>query len=473
MLSFCKKKWPRTTSSEEKAEEDQAAEFQFKADGSVPDSAPNLHKRKNRNLTDVLLYYSSEVVSPELRNRLLRLKEEKESKQQRVTWQDAKELFLSYMEKPNMRLLLYSLTCTKRSDEEQWIDWVQGMILLKINCKKYGLMLPDELWADLAWCQSSSTERRIVGKRPATLEDLEKEVAKLPPRDLPTYRQSMCTRELARIPSINSKSKRRKDVKNLGINQGKSQPSPAGKSYCGYCRRQNAGHEFKDCPKLAKRKLRDAQEAEHKAPSKPDKPNEPTREKKPRQAKTEGERKRRGECFLCGEKGHMKANCPQANTKVFTSQMFSMRIPSVKSRRSPPPLKTLQVMHQETAGPINLNFLTKCWGDPVLKELDYANPQDSRQSCGCVSNPHEESLQSCGCVSNPHGDSHQSRCISKSLSCDSEQPSVTKDQIMVRTTATDGSFRISRISSARAFRFDDTGLARNFPKKSEKKCRRF
>ena len=255
MLSFCKKKWPRTTSSEEKAEEDQAAEFQFKADGSVPDSAPNLHKRKNRNLTDALLYYSSEVVSPELRNRLLRLKEEKESKQQRVTWQDAKELFLSYMEKPNMRLLLYSLTCTKRSDEEQWIDWVQGMILLKINCKKYGLMLPDELWADLAWCQSSSTERKIVGKRPAALEDLEKEVAKLPPRDLPTYRQSMCTRELARIPSINSKSKRRKDVKNLGINQGKSQPSPAGKSYCGYCRRQNAGHEFKDCPKLAKRKL--------------------------------------------------------------------------------------------------------------------------------------------------------------------------------------------------------------------------
>ena len=202
-------------------------------------------------------------------------------------------------------------------------------------------------------------ERRIIGPKPDSLSELATKAANLEPRDLPKYRQNLCSKELARIPIMpyaKSKERSKPDDAKANRSQGrvkhktKTQGASQNKEmWCGYCKK--TGHLFDDCPNLAKRKAKEAQ-AKSTKPKPAEKPV--SSNPRPRQAKLKGERKRRGECFTCGESGHFQADCPQ-KTKVFSSQVFVIeenapngRLPiKLKSRlprggksRRPPRLKS-------------------------------------------------------------------------------------------------------------------------------------
>ena len=130
ILGFCQKKWPKLTTATEKAQlENGEAQFVFADDGQVDSKMP-IMKRKNKNMTDALFYYSSQVIDSKLRDRLLRLKEKKEDKGKKISWKEAKELFLQYMEKPKTLSKLYSLFCLKRQNGEAAIDWVQSVMTI-------------------------------------------------------------------------------------------------------------------------------------------------------------------------------------------------------------------------------------------------------------------------------------------------------------------------------------------------------
>ena len=116
-----------------------------------------------------LLYYSSEILEPELRTRLARLKTKKPT----LTWANAKALIVKHMESPDARMTLINLTCAKRADGEALLDWIQCILSHKTKCAEVHMTLPETLWVDLAWCQITSTERQICGEKSNTLEELE------------------------------------------------------------------------------------------------------------------------------------------------------------------------------------------------------------------------------------------------------------------------------------------------------------
>jgi len=263
------------------------------------------------------------------------------------------------MESPNLRFKLNAITCAKRADSEALLDWAQNILQHMEQCNEVQIKLPDSLWIDIAWGQMTPVERRIIGPKPDTLTELAGKAGELEPRDLPKYRQNLCSKELARIPvmpSAKSKERSKPDDAKADRSQGKVKIKTQGASqnkemWCGYCKK--TGHLFDDCPNLAKRRAREAQ-AKSIKPKSGEKPaKNPTN---PRPAKIKGERKRRGECFTCGESGHFQADCPR-KTKVFSSQVFVIKaegipLPNLKfpfskggSRRKyrsrPPPLKSV------------------------------------------------------------------------------------------------------------------------------------
>ena len=121
--------------------------------------------------------------------------------------------------------------------------------------------LTESLWVDMAWCQMTPMEHRILKPKTDTLAELETKLLGLNSRDLPAYRSSMCSRELERILTLikgrNSAPKNKQ--KDKGPKSGRDDDRrSAGSGYCGYCRRKNPGHTFEECPKLAKRRERDS-----------------------------------------------------------------------------------------------------------------------------------------------------------------------------------------------------------------------
>ena len=121
ILGHCQTKWPRAASeawptmAAEMADQKQrhltgppAGAFTYNADGPAED-APEAHKIKNQQMTKALLFYSSEILVPELCGRLLRHKLHMEARSETMTWSKAKEIFTQFMEKQDARLQLYGL----------------------------------------------------------------------------------------------------------------------------------------------------------------------------------------------------------------------------------------------------------------------------------------------------------------------------------------------------------------------------
>ena len=53
----------------------------------------------------------------------------------------------------------------------------------ELQIKKLGVVLPNDVWVDLAWRQISAPERRIIGKKSDDLEELEGTLSTREPRD--------------------------------------------------------------------------------------------------------------------------------------------------------------------------------------------------------------------------------------------------------------------------------------------------
>ena len=352
MLAHCQPKWAKViTADDEKKSGESAAGFQFGDSG--PTDKITIHIKWNKQMMAALLYYSSQIVVPELRTRLLRAKANSDD----LTWAQAKVILTRYMESPNARFKLNAITCAKRADSEALLDWAQNILQHKEQCNEVEIKLPDSLWIEIAWGQMTPVERRIIGPKSDALSELAVKASELEPRDLPKYRHNLCSKELARIPimpSAKSKVRSKPDNAKADRSQGKVKIKTQGASqnkemWCGYCKK--TGHLFDDCPNLAKRRAREAQAKSIKPKSDEKHTKNPTNPTNPRPAKIKGERKRRGECFTCGKTGHFQADCPR-KTKVFSSQVFvikaegiattTLKFPfpkRVSKRRRPPPLK--------------------------------------------------------------------------------------------------------------------------------------
>ena len=118
-----------------------------------------------------------------------------------MNWAQAKAVYMQFMEKQDVRLQLYALVCDRRQEHEHMLDWVQRLALRK-NLMGDDVTLTESLWVDLAWCQMTQVEHRILRPKSDTLAVLETKLLDLNSRDLPAYRSSMCSRELERIPTL-------------------------------------------------------------------------------------------------------------------------------------------------------------------------------------------------------------------------------------------------------------------------------
>ena len=180
MLAHCQAKWAKViTADDEKASGESAAGFQFGDSG--PTDKITIHIKWNKQMMAALLYYSSQIVVPELRTRLLRAKANSDD----MTWAQAKVIFTRYMESPNARFKLNAITCAKRADSEALLDWAQNILQHKEQCSEVEIKLPDSLWIDIAWGQMTPVERRIIGPKPDALSGLAVQASELEPRDLP------------------------------------------------------------------------------------------------------------------------------------------------------------------------------------------------------------------------------------------------------------------------------------------------
>jgi len=248
ILSFCQAKWGKLmTPTEQKADLESESGFVF-ADNGENKSKIEIHQKWNKQMMAALLYYSSEILEPELRTRLVRLRIKKPT----LTWADAKALIVKHMESPDARMTLINLTCAKRADGEALLDWIQCILSHKTKCTEVNMTLPDTLWVDLAWCQITSTERQICGEKSNTLETLETKVNSMEPRDLPIYRQGRCSRELARIPTLPDGKSKRQSKRNAPRDSG---ATPKPDKLCSYCGK--LGHVSEVCRKKATVKPRE------------------------------------------------------------------------------------------------------------------------------------------------------------------------------------------------------------------------
>ena len=129
MLAHCQTKWAKViTADDGKASAESAAGFQFGDSG--PTDKITIHIKWNKQMMTALLYYSSQIVVPELRTRLLRAKASSDD----LTWAEAKEILTRYMESPNLRFKLNAITCAKRADSEALLDWAQNILQHMEQC---------------------------------------------------------------------------------------------------------------------------------------------------------------------------------------------------------------------------------------------------------------------------------------------------------------------------------------------------
>ena len=71
ILAFCRRRWSRTTTADEEVKEIKINE-DFTFSDTVPTSTTAEHHKKwNKQMMAALLYYSSQIMVPELRTRLL------------------------------------------------------------------------------------------------------------------------------------------------------------------------------------------------------------------------------------------------------------------------------------------------------------------------------------------------------------------------------------------------------------------
>lgn len=339
ILAYCQAKWRRTAlGSDTSIAEVLGANFNFQPDKWSSDSESKGESSKsnkpgsqspaeksnaiyyNQYMT-ALLYFSSEILSETLKKRAVRMKQVIVAEDKRPTWADLRQLIMRYMKAMDSRFIMREIICAKREDEETLLDWVLSFTSHRQLLLKSGVDLPDILWIDWIWAQTSPIERRIVS-RPKSVSEFEKKVSSFVLEDLPVYRSSLCAQEVRRLPVIpTTKEKRPKGrqekPKPTEKTGNKNTPSSKPSKYCGYCKTRNADHIFEECPKLLRRK---AKESKGKASGKekPD-PKELKKEKthatppaRPtREAAVKGERRRRGLCLVCGEAGHFANDCPQ------------------------------------------------------------------------------------------------------------------------------------------------------------------
>ena len=119
ILKFCKTKWPKMHTSEEKAEAERIADvFVFDDKGESKASKSPMNKQKNQDMMASLLYFSSEIICCELRGRLLRAKELTEAKGKKIVWFDAKKVLVRFMQRFDTRLTLYKWVTVRKT--QRW-----------------------------------------------------------------------------------------------------------------------------------------------------------------------------------------------------------------------------------------------------------------------------------------------------------------------------------------------------------------
>ena len=72
MLAHCQSKWAKVITTDDQQEDAKSAGFQFGDSGYRGNI--KIHAKWNKQMMGALLYYSSQIVKPELHTRLLRAK---------------------------------------------------------------------------------------------------------------------------------------------------------------------------------------------------------------------------------------------------------------------------------------------------------------------------------------------------------------------------------------------------------------
>ena len=155
MLAHCQSKWAKVITTDGQQEDAKSAGFQFGDSGY--NGKIKIHAKWNKQMMAALLYYSSQIVKPELRTRLLRAKA---NSRDDLTWADAKRILTRYMESPDLRFKMNAVMCAKRADSEALLDWVQNILhhMHMEQCVEVEIKLPDSLWIDIAWGQMPPVE---------------------------------------------------------------------------------------------------------------------------------------------------------------------------------------------------------------------------------------------------------------------------------------------------------------------------